>query len=155
MSRLDWDTVWENVAVQVAHRTLCTKARVGAVITDAHNRMIATGYNGPPAGFEHNERPCTEWCGRGSYEGTDPAGAALFACPAVHAEANALLSSERDARIGGTIYINKHPCWECTKLIANSGLARVVLKPLKRSTPEHEQCMDFLEACGLTVEVVL
>lgn len=150
MSRLDWDTVWENVAVQVAHRTLCTEAKVGAVITDAHNRMIATGYNGPPAGFAHNDRPCTEWCGK-----SGGLAAPYSLCQAVHAEANALLSSERDARIGGTIYVNKHPCWECTKLIANSGLTRVVLRPLKPSTPEHELRMDFLEACGLSVEVVL
>lgn len=46
-------------------------------------------------------------------------------CPALHAEANALMASDRSLRVGGTIYITSHPCLPCAKLIANSGLTGV------------------------------
>lgn len=46
-------------------------------------------------------------------------------CPSLHAEANALMTSDRSLRVGGTIYVTSHPCMGCAKLIANSGLTGV------------------------------
>jgi deoxycytidylate deaminase len=75
-------------------------------------------------------------------------------CPSLHAEANALITSDRSLRVGGTIYITSDVCMGCAKLIANSGLTRVYVKTGrydKHRSPEKSY--DFLRQCGLTVEV--
>ncbi|MCA1807699.1 MAG: dCMP deaminase family protein [Actinobacteria bacterium] len=151
MQRPDWDEIWLEVAEAVASRSLCVRAQVCAVIVDTHHRMVSTGYNGPPAGFDHWNAPCDQWCNRASYP--DVPG---MHCASVHAEANALIASDRSRWQGGTMYVTKHPCWECAKLIANSGLDRLVVKPSKPTPDGHhsEGTYDFLEECGITVEVV-
>ena len=149
--RPSWDDIWDAIATQVSFRSLCVQAQVGAVITDSHNHIVSTGYNGPPAGFNHKNLPCNVWCSRSLYPHID-----RMLCPSVHAEANALLSADRSRWKNGTMFVNKHPCWECSKLIANSGLTRLVVKPIKTTPAGHhsEQTYDFLELCGLTVEVL-
>lgn len=157
-SRPSWDEIWDAVASQVAARSLCVLAQVGAVITDASNRVVATGYNGPPARFVHADLDCSYWCPR-SVSANAPLpvphrGTSL--CSAIHAEANALLSADRSRWASGTMFVNKHPCWECSKLIANSGLSRLAVKPVNPTPDGHhsEQTYAFLEMCGITVEVV-
>lgn len=76
-------------------------------------------------------------------------------CPTLHAEANALSVCDRAQREGGTIYTTSHICFPCAKLIANSGLSTVVIRPAKiaeHRTPQNSY--DFLESCGLTVVVL-
>jgi dCMP deaminase len=148
--RPSWDDVWGDVADSVRWRSLCSKARAGAVIADAHNRIVSTGYNGPPADFDHSDLPCRHWCPRGA------AGEELDRCVSVHAEANALLSADRSSWTGGTMYTTKHPCLECAKLIANSGLSRLVVTAAAGVQEErHTQVYRFLqEDCGLVVEVL-
>lgn len=65
-SRRTWDDTWLDVAAVVARRSLCVRDQVGAVVVDPRNRVVATGYNGPPDGFEHGGLPCVEWCRRAS-----------------------------------------------------------------------------------------
>ena len=148
-ARATWDETWEDVAETVRWRSLCSVARAGAVIADAKNRIVSTGYNGPPAGFEHSELPCDQWCPRGA-EGAD-----LPLCLSVHAEANALISGDRSSWAGGTMYVTKHPCLECAKMIANSGLARLVVgASAGPQEPRHTEVHRFLqEECGVEVEV--
>ena len=147
--RPTWDDVWGDVADSIRWRSLCSNARAGAVIADEFNRIVSTGYNGPPAGFEHSELPCKHWCPRGAMD--EP----LEKCVSVHAEANALLSADRSSWAGGTMYTTKHPCLECAKLIANSGLARLVVTAAAGpQEPRHTDVYRFLqEECGLAVEV--
>jgi len=64
-TRPSWDETWLAVAGAVAKRSLCVRDQVGAVIVSPQQRIVATGYNGPPAGFCHNEQPCSDWCLRG------------------------------------------------------------------------------------------
>lgn len=134
-------------------RSLCSKMQVGAVIVSSTNVVISTGYNGPPAGFDHRELPCVHWCLRAAHGRADKN---YSDCPSIHAEANALLSSERSQRIGGTIYVASDPCWDCGKLIANSGLVSVVVKsePRMRIVRDAITTYEFLEACGLEVILV-
>ena len=149
MTRPSWDDIWGDVADSIRWRSLCSKARAGAVIADTNNRIVSTGYNGPPAGFTHSELPCKHWCPRGA---TD---APLEACVSVHAEANALLSGDRSSWIDGTMYVTKHPCFDCAKLIANSGLARLVVTAAAGPQEErHNEVYRFLqEECGMEVEI--
>lgn len=73
-------------------------------------------------------------------------------CPALHAEANALMVCDRKDREGGTIYTTSHVCMPCAKLIANSGLASVYV----HATQEHDhrnplKSYEFLQDCGVEV----
>jgi dCMP deaminase len=145
------------MALVAARRSLCDGDQVGAVIVSGSNVVIATGYNGPPAGFQHGERTCTSWCPR--QQNRDRPGFSPLAyagCQTIHAEANALLSSERSQRIGGTIYVTSPPCWDCAKLIANSGIMEVVVRT-NRALEERRNAMvtyEFLDKCGMNVVVV-
>lgn len=75
-------------------------------------------------------------------------------CPSLHAEANALITSDRSLRIGGTIYVTSHVCMGCAKLIANSGLTRVYVGTRRQDRHrEPDNSYAFLRKCGLVVEV--
>lgn len=147
--RATWDETWDDVAQTIKWRSLCSRSRVGCVITDARHRMVSTGYNGPPAGFDHSDLPCRDWCPRGQDEDN-------VLCVSVHAEANALISGDRSSWQGGTMYVTKHPCMECAKMIANSGLARLFVHDERlEQEPKHTEVYRFLsEECGLEVEVM-
>jgi dCMP deaminase len=119
------------------------------------HRVISTGYNNPPANFDHNDQPCAQWCprvreareGYGLHREYDD-------CYALHAEANALMAADRSTWQGGTIYVLGDCCFNCAKLIANSGLARVVVKV--DTTSDHRQpakTYRFLRSLGIAVEI--
>lgn len=152
------------VAQVMAQRSLCVRDKVGAVIVDANNRIVATGYNGPPTGYTHGGQPCTEWCPRAQAAMEVAAlGVPLMPhhldslyndCPSLHAEANALAVCDRSVRVGGTIYVTSHCCMNCAKLIANSGLTVVNVRP--KTLAAHRDPLttyDFLEKCGIDVYV--
>lgn len=155
------------VAQTIARRSLCDRDKVGAVIVDARNRIVATGYNGPPAGFPRiHVGTCQQWCTRARavkiIERTnDLPGFTIQAdysdCPSLHAEANALIVCDRSVREGGTIYVSSSICSACAKLIANSGLARVVImcKSAQWEYRDSKKWVEFLKSCGLDVEVVI
>lgn len=159
--RLGWHETWLSVALVIANRSACDRAQVGAVIVDPTNRIIATGYNGPPAGFPH-VGGCLSWCTRAQEASVTTSPRVQRAildqsyseCPALHSEANALSVCDRRDRLGGTIYVTGHVCYGCAKLIANSGLHRVVV--MTADAAEHRQpeaSYKFLRDCGLDVTV--
>jgi len=160
MIRTAWDETWHAVATAMAKRSLCVRDQVGAVIVDARNRIIATGYNGPPEGFQHESKPCSEWCMRAinASWALQPATSApplqrdYSDCPALHAEANALSVCDRSVREGGTIYVTSHVCFACAKLIANSGLSELYVYPTIPAAHRNSHLTyDFLDKCGITV----
>lgn len=148
------------MAITIGQRSLCDRDKVGAVIVDRNNRIVDTGYNGPPRGFITDDKSCLAWCSRAVpyVDETVPVRSKLNPhyddCPSLHAEANALMFSDRRLREGGTIYVSSGVCMGCAKLIANSGLETVV----SRMFPQHEHRRSndsyaFMEKCGLTVIV--
>ncbi len=165
------------VAQTMALRSLCSRDWVGAVVVSAQNRIIDTGYNGPPAGWQtiHTDA-CSSWCPRGALSHwrqhadendelptivteRDRCGPLTdySDCPSLHAEANALMFSDRRLREGGTIYVTSGTCSGCAKLVANSGLARAVYDVTTRRTTLHrdsERWYDFLRESGLEVMLV-
>lgn len=151
-ARPDWDTTWLAQAAAIGARSLCSRASVGAVIVSADNSRTWVGYNGPPAGFPHNDEPCTSWCPRArKWRNYSPI---YDDCIAVHAEGNALLKADRELAAGGTIYTTGDVCFGCAKLIANSGLSAVVVLSDGRAAHRHpSQVYEFLERCGVTVVV--
>lgn len=151
--RRTWEGVWFDVAHAVSQRSLCDRAKVGAAIVSASNRIVSTGYNGPAAGFPHHGRVCSEWCGRAVLhdDSYDPA---YNDCPSLHAESNALSVCDRVAREGGSIFVTSHVCYGCAKLIANSGLAVVHVLPDSDAPHRNSsKSYEYLTKCGLKVHV--
>lgn len=108
----------------VKSRGTCPRRQVGAVIVkDKH--VLTTGYNGAPKGFPH---PTETGCIRD--ELGIPRGALADVCPCLHAEQNALLQaalfgvSVKDA----DLYCTTQPCTQCSRMIANAGIRRVVFQ---------------------------
>lgn len=153
MSRATWDQTWMSVADAVAQRSPCVRAQAGAVIVTVSNRVVATGYNGFPAPRRTNPTSCDErtGCERAKSGPADPH--SYLDCIATHAEANALLFCDRAAREGGTIYVTTNVCWECAKLVANSGLKRVVMRDDRAYRP-NAQVSTFFQECLIVVDVV-
>lgn len=153
-SRPTWDEYWLAMAEMVPSRSLCDGAHVGAVIVDMDNEIVSTGWNGPPRGYDHGGRTCITWCARVQKDPTDR-DPGYTDCPSLHAEANALMMSDKNKRRGGTIYVTSHVCFTCAKLIANSGLLRVVVNP-DGDTPWRSPNTGyvFLETCGVDVDIM-
>lgn len=151
--RASWDETWMSVANAMAGRSGCTNRQVGAVIVDPMNRPVSVGYNGPPAGLQAFGS-CSAYCPR-SIENQGDRGASYDNCTSVHAEANALLFADRRDYRGGTIYVTNPCCWDCAKLVANSGVSRVVFRISQEdSHADVETPAQFLEACGLRVDFI-
>lgn len=144
------------MAHELARRSLCVRDRVAALIVDPDGKIIGEGYNGPPNGYHHGGLPCDRWCERGK---TPSMTSGLILpdytdCPALHAESNALMMSDRSLRQGGTIYVTSHVCFPCAKLIANSGLAVVHVEANRAHAYRRAQgSYDFLKECGIEVFV--
>jgi dCMP deaminase len=111
-----------------SERSTCARSHVGVVV--AHEgRIIASGYNGTPAGMRHCDHNCT--CpGRDPYgHYTDCEVNNTSGCKeAVHAEANAIADAARYGRAtnGGELFTTMSPCYPCSQLIINAGIVRVV-----------------------------
>lgn len=159
MNRASWDDTWIAVAQVMAKRSLCSRDQVGAVIVDRTNRIVATSYNGAPANFDPGaglQYPalCEEWCARGTFGPTAETAQSYTDCPALHAEANGLSVCDRSLREGGTLYVTSHMCWGCAKLVANSGLTRVVVQPGKSAAYRHSsESYELLRSCSIVVDV--
>src|SRR5688572_25627652 len=112
--RASWDEYFMAIAREVATRSTCDRKHVGALIV-RDKMILTTGYNGSIRGLEH----CDD-VGHMMEEG--------HCVRTVHAEANAIAQAARNGvRLDeGGIYVTASPCFGCFKLIANSGLKRIV-----------------------------
>jgi dCMP deaminase len=106
-----YDKAYLRIAKEWSLLSYCKRKQVGAIIV--RDRMIISdGYNGTPSGFENcceDEEGLTRW-------------------DVLHAEANAILKVAKSTQSceGATLYITLSPCKECSKLIHQSGIKRVV-----------------------------
>ena len=149
-ARSTWDQCWLEIASAAAKRSRCNKRQVGAVIVTAKNRILATGYNSPPAEGWDGDWTCESCCPRFKSNEGD-----YRLCPAIHAEANALLFTDRSVREGGTLYVSRAVCVDCAWLVANSGLAYVVMKLHEEDAyREPQRVIDILSRAGLGVRAI-
>lgn len=113
-TRPSWDHYFMSIALQVAKRSTCDRAHVGAIVVK-DRRILTTGYNGSPAGLPH----CDD-VGHLLVEG--------HCVRTLHAEQNAIIQaayhgvSVQDS----AIYVTHQPCLTCAKMIINAGIRRVV-----------------------------
>lgn len=99
----------------------CAKRQYFAVILAPNKRVAGVGYNGSPPGMDH----CVDGaCPR--LHQNSASGSSYDNCIAQHAEQGALLWSDPALRQGGTLIVNGPPCMGCAKLIASSGVSRLV-----------------------------
>lgn len=126
-SNQKWDKRFMDVACLVGSWSSCIREnrQVGAVITKNH-RILATGYNGAPAGVKN----CVE---RGECLRDKlgiKSGTMLEMCYGMCAEQNAIAQAAKLGICvdGGTIYVTHRPCPVCTRMIINAGIKRIVYK---------------------------
>lgn len=128
-SRGSWDQYFMKIAGMVAERATCNRAHIGAVIVKDKN-IVATGYNGSPAGHPH----CSD-VGCLVYVSRNPDGEEEENCfRTIHAEINAIAqAAKHGVEINGAdIYVTASPCYHCLKTIMNTGIRRIYYgKPYK------------------------
>ena len=133
--RLSWDQYFMTITRQVAERSTCNRAKVGAVIVRDRS-ILTTGYNGAPAGMPH----CTD-AGCLVYESKTPDGNMEENCfRTIHAEINAIAQAAKNGSSiqDASIYITHTPCIHCLKVLVNTGIKTIYYeKPYKLHTLEE------------------
>lgn len=130
--QLKYDIAYLKMAMEWGKLSHCHRRQVGALIVK-DRMIISDGYNGTPSGFEN---PCEDENGYTKWY-------------VLHAEANAILkvASSTQTCKNATLYITLSPCKECSKLIHQSGITRVVyIQSYKDS-----EGIDFLQKAHVEV----
>ncbi len=143
----DFDDIYMELAKNLAKKSHCIKAQVGAVLA-RDTRIISIGYNGPPSGT-HNcdeEFPLTG-CPR------DSKGSCSLA---LHAEQNAILYAVKNgSRIeGATLYVTLAPCIACARVIYTMKISKVIFLDSYAAYKGIgvEEGVEFLKTFGVEVE---
>ena len=146
--RPDWQEYFLKVMETVAERANCDRGRAACVIVK-DKRIIATGYVGAPSGL-----PTCDEVGHLIKIAYDERGGQHKHCVrTTHAEANAIAQAAKHgtAIAGADIYIRMTPCLDCTKLLINAGIRRVVCR--KRYHADHDS-VEMLSAAGVELTVL-
>jgi dCMP deaminase len=127
-----YDQAYLKMAKEWSKLSHCKRKQVGALIVKG-KMIISDGYNGTPTGFDN----CCE----------DDDGSTKW--HVLHAEANAILkvASSTQACQGATLYITLSPCKDCSKLIHQSGIKRVVYA----NSYKDESGIDFLNKANIEI----
>jgi len=133
--QLKFDKAYLRIAREWGKLSHCKRKQVGAVIVK-DRMIISDGYNGTPTGFENpceNEEGYTKWY-------------------VLHAEANAILkvAASTQSCKEATLYITLSPCKECSKLIYQAGIKRVVY----HKGYKDDSGLKFLEKAGVEISHV-
>jgi dCMP deaminase len=145
--RPTWHQYFLTITRNVAERSTCTRAKVGAVIVRDKN-ILATGYNGAPAGMPH----CLD-VGCLVYSSRTPSGEVEENCfRTIHAEINAIAQAAKNGASirDADIYITHTPCIHCVKVLINTGIRRIFYeREYKRATIE-----DLVRGANIALECV-
>ncbi len=128
-----YDRAYLRMAYEWGKLSYCKRRQVGAIVVK-DRMIISDGYNGTPTGFENiceDDEGYTKWY-------------------VLHAEANALskLASSTQSSIGATLYITLSPCRECSKLIHQAGIRRVVYQ----TAYKDDSGLQFLRRAGVELQ---
>lgn len=127
-----YDKAYLRIATEWGQLSYCQRKKVGAIIVK-DRMIISDGYNGTPSGFENcceDNQGITKWY-------------------VLHAEANAILKVAKSTQSceNATLYITMSPCKDCSKLIHQSGIIRVVYQNSYKDT----EGIEFLKKAGVEV----
>jgi dCMP deaminase len=133
--QLKFDRAYLRIAREWGKLSHCNRKQVGALIVK-DRMIISDGYNGTPTGFEN---PCEDDEGYTKWY-------------VLHAEANAILkvAGSTQSCKGATLYITMSPCKECSKLIHQSGITRLVYN----IDYKDNSGLDFLKKAGVEIEQI-
>jgi len=128
-----YDVTYLKMAQEWGNLSYCERRKVGALIVK-NNRIISDGYNGTPSGFENfceDDDGYTKWY-------------------VLHAEANAItkVASSTQSCDGATLYITLSPCKQCSKLIYQAKIKRLVYAVQYKDTSG----IEFLKKAGVVVD---
>jgi dCMP deaminase len=128
-----YDTAYMRMASEWSKLSHCTRKKVGALIVK-EGMIISDGYNGTPTGFPND---CEDANG-------------LTHWYVLHAEANAIMKVARSTNnaLGATLYLTHSPCKECSKLILQAGIKRLVYLDAYKDASG----LDLLENGGVQIE---
>ena len=123
------DKVFINIAKETSTLSHCVRSKVGAVLVKDGN-IISFGYNGTPSGMDNT-------CEKDDV--TFP--------HVIHAECNAILKAAKTGNSidGSTLYLTLSPCLDCSKLILQSGIKKVVYLNVYRNTQGIDFLSQFIE----------
>jgi dCMP deaminase len=118
-SQVELDRVFLEMATSFAGLSKAIRLKVGCIIVK-DGQVISNGFNGTPSGFDNN---CEDYDSTASYPG-----GLITKADVLHAESNALmkLAMSTNSSKGATMYLTCAPCFNCSKLIIQSGVVRVV-----------------------------
>ena len=130
-----YDIAYLRMAREWGKLSYCERKQVGAIIVK-DKMIISDGYNGTPTGFENScedEAGYTKWY-------------------VLHAEANAILKTARSTHScgGATLYLSLSPCKECSKLIHQAGIVRLVYSNQYKDLSG----LDFLKKAGIELKQI-
>lgn len=127
-----FDYAYLRMAKEWAKLSYCKRKQVGALIVN-NRRIISDGYNGTPSGLENN---CEDGEGNTKWY-------------VLHAEANAILKLANSTQTceGSTLYLTLSPCRECSKLIYQSGIKRLVYLQAYKD----DEGLKFLQEAGVEI----
>lgn len=133
--QLKYDKAYLRIAQEWGKLSYCKRRQVGALIVK-DRMIISDGYNGTPSGFENfceDEEGYTKWY-------------------VLHAEANAILkvAASTQSCKGATLYITMSPCKECSKLIHQAGIVKVVYNQAYKD----DSGLLFLEKAGIKLKLI-
>jgi len=140
-SQVELDRVFLEMATSFASLSKAIRLKVGCIIVK-DVQVISNGFNGTPSGFDNN---CEDYDSTASYPG-----GLITKADVLHAESNALmkLAMSTNSSKGATMYLTCAPCYDCSKLIIQSGIVRVVYR-------EGYRCLNgvaLLERANIIVE---
>jgi dCMP deaminase len=146
INRPEFDEIFMELAINLAKRSHCVKAQVGAVLTK-DTRIISIGYNGPPAGTQNCDEDFPhEGCPR------DSKGSCSLA---LHAEQNAILYAVKNGSSieGTTLYVTLSPCIACARVIYTMKIKRVIYQDsyAQYKGIASDEGVDFLKKYGVEV----
>jgi len=139
--RPSWDEYFLEMAHMIARRSTCLRRHVGALLV-REKRILATGYNGAPAGLPH----CAEvGCLRDKLE--IPSGERQELCRGLHAEQNAIIQGALHGVSvqGADLYCTTQPCVSCAKMLINAGVGRIVYE----GDYADDLSLELLEQAGV------
>ncbi|MBN1623776.1 MAG: dCMP deaminase family protein [Clostridia bacterium] len=141
MARPSWDEYFMQIVDLVKTRSTCLRRQVGALIVK-DKRILASGYNGAPAGVSH----CAE-VGCLRQQLNVPSGERHELCRAIHAEQNAIVQAAYSGTSvnGSTMYVSLQPCSLCAKLMINAGIRKLVY----RGSYPDELALSMLNEAGV------
>jgi dCMP deaminase len=127
-----YDKVYMRMAIEWSNLSHCKRLKVGALIVK-DGMIISDGFNGSPTGFDNECEDCdnnTNWY-------------------VLHSESNAILKCAKNGVSckDATIYLTHSPCKDCSKLIYQSGIKRIVYNQIYRDS----KGIEFLKDCGIEV----